>query len=420
MYFPTHTPLFRSLLSAIAGRPIAIVGHARPDGDCIGAQIALARVLRALGHETLCVNADPVPRRLRYLLTPETPFHRPDDIPSGTGSSGTGCQPVGSEVARAASPCSETNHRQAAPATQSRSGLWPLSEKRRDAASTFHEQAARATHPTHPAPSSPARQRPIQNPKSKIQNFHAIFVDCSDHDRAGAKARHRFPAPVGSIDHHLSNIAFAAHNIVAPAAAATCEILAGIFLDLALPIDPATAKALYAGINTDTGQFRFASTTPLTFALASELVSRGADPAEAGYEIYERESWGKLQLLQTFLRTLTLECDNRACIGILPNGIFEKTNTTAEDTEGLVDYARCIDGVEIGVLIEERPDRTIKASLRAKNPAMRVDLIAAQFGGGGHACAAGLNHKTPIPTEEFRARLLAAITTQLAAGTQKT
>ena len=340
MYFPQHTPLFRALLDAIAGHPIAIIGHARPDGDCIGSQIALARVLRALGHEVLCVNGDPVPRRLQYLLTPETPFYRPTDIPPA----------------------------------------FPQSE--------------------------------ISNLKSEI--YSAIFVDCSDHDRAGAKVRHRFPAPIGSIDHHLSHATFAPHTIVIPTAAATCEILTGIFLDLALPIDPITAKALYAGINTDTGQFRFGSTAPLTFKLASELVARGADPAEAGYEIYERESWGKLQLLQSFLGTLKLECANRACIGILPDGIFEKTNTTAEDTEGLVDYARCIDGVEIGVLIEERPDGTVKASLRAKNPAMRVDLIAAQFGGGGHACAAGLNYKKPIPTAEFREKLIAAITAQLA------
>ena len=341
MFFPHHSPLFRSLLDAIAGRPVAIVGHTRPDGDCIGAQVALARVLRALGHQVICVNADPVPRRLHYLLTPETPFHRPDDIPSGTG-----CQPVG---------LSDTDH----------------------------------------------------------ENRLAIFVDCSDHDRAGAKARIRFPSPIGCIDHHLTSTAYAAHNIVDNTSAATCEMLAGMFLDLNLPVDAVTAKALYAGINTDTGQFRFNSTTPLTLALASELVARGADPAEAGYEIYERESWGKLQLLQAFLATLKLECDNRACIGILLNGIFEKTGTTVEDTEGLVDYARCIDGVEIGALIEERPDGTVKASLRAKNPAMRVDLIAARFGGGGHACAAGLHCKTPVATAEFRERLLAAIATQL-------
>ncbi len=333
MYFPSLSPQFRALLDSIAGQPVAVVGHARPDGDCIGSQVALARVLRALGHATVCINGDPVPRRLDYLVAAETSFFLTDDTPPP------------------------------------------------------------------PAPHG---------------EWTAVFVDCADHERGGAKARLRFPAPAGCIDHHLSNASYAAHNIVDSAAAATCEMLAGIFLDLGLPIDAITAKALYAGINTDTGQFRFGSTTPRTFKLAAELVAHGASPSEAGYEIYERESWGKLQLLENFLRSLTLECEGRACIGILPDGIFETTGTTAEDTEGLVDYARCIDGVEIGVLIEERPG-AIKASLRAKNPAMRVDRIAALFGGGGHACAAGLNLKNAPSVAQFRAQLLSAISTQLEA-----
>jgi len=162
---------------------------------------------------------------------------------------------------------------------------------------------------------------------------------------------------------------------------------------------------------TDTGQFRFNSTTRRTFMLAAELVELGASPADAGGEIYERESAGKLQLVQRFLSSFKMECGGRVCIGILPDGVFAQTGTTHEDTEGLVDYARAIDGVDIGVLIEERPG-VIKASLRSKDPSYRVDQIAAQFNGGGHACAAGLNMKNMTLTE-FRPRLLAALEAQI-------
>jgi len=93
-------------------------------------------------------------------------------------------------------------------------------------------------------------------------------------------------------------------------------------------------------------------------------------------------------------------------MGTLSPGVFAATGTTAEDTEGLVDYARCVDGVEVGVLIEERQDGGIKASLRAKDPLCRLDLVASRFGGGGHACAAGLNLKD---ARDFRGLLLAAI-----------
>jgi phosphoesterase RecJ-like protein len=239
----------------------------------------------------------------------------------------------------------------------------------------------------------------------------AIFVDCADHARAGERLKARFPLPDGSIDHHLSNGGFAAVNLIDSGSAASCEILAGLFLDAGLPIDACSATALFAGILTDTGQFRYNSTSQRSFDLAGELVARGASPAEAGYELYERESVGKLKMLQQFLASLAMECGGRVCIGVLPYGVFAATGTTAEDTEGLVDFARCVDGVDIGVLIEERADG-VKASLRAKDPLCRLDLAAGHFGGGGHACAAGLNVKKPLA--QFRAELLEVLAQRLA------
>jgi phosphoesterase RecJ-like protein len=244
-------------------------------------------------------------------------------------------------------------------------------------------------------------------------DYAAIFVDCADQARPGDRLKARFPKVIGNIDHHVSNIGYAEFNLVDSGSSATCEVLAGMFFDNDLPVDPQTAQGLYTGILTDTGQFRFTSTTRRTFLLAAELMARGAKPTEAGFELYERETTGKLQLLQRFLASLTLECDGRVCIGVLPNGVFEETGATLEDTEGLVDYARCIDGVDVGVLIEERPDGSVKASLRSKDPRYRLDQIAAQFGGGGHACAAGLHLKQSTP--EFRLKLLDSLAVQFAA-----
>ncbi len=328
-YFPELSADFARLLATLAGRKIAVVGHARPDGDCIGSQVALARVLTARGFDTICVNADPVPRRLLFLVG-DMKFHRTDDVVN---------------------------------AREDRS---------------------------------------------------AIFVDCADHARAGERLKAHYPAPAGVIDHHLSNIGYGTANLVDSRSAATCEILAGVFLDNGLTIDAQSAQSLYTGIMTDTGQFRHNSTSRRCFLLAGELVKHGANPTEAGYEVFERESEGKLRLLQHFLASLKRECGGRACIGTLPPGIFATTGATSEDTEGLVDYARCIDGVDIGALIEERPDGTFKGSLRAKDPIYRVDLIAGQFNGGGHACAAGLNVKTN--TENFRARFVTAMARSIAAA----
>jgi phosphoesterase RecJ-like protein len=325
LHLPELSPAFSRLLEALRDREVAVIGHARPDGDCIGSQVALARALESKGIRAVCVNPDPVPRRLRFL-TGEMRFLKADDI-------------------------------------------LPVADR-----------------------------------------HAAVFVDCADHGRAGERLRQAFPRPVGNIDHHLSSVGFAEHNLVDGTAAATCEILAGAMLDTGIPIDAQSAQALYTGILTDTGQFRFSATSRRSFVLAGELVARGADPAEAGFELYERESLGKLRLLQTFLSSLTFSCGNRVCIGVLHDGVFASTGTTAEDTEGLVDYARCVEGVEVGVLIEERSDGSVKASLRAKDPVHRLDRVAGQFNGGGHACAAGLTIRMPLAT--FQARLIEALSIQ--------
>lgn len=328
-FYPELSLRFGELLASLAGRRVAVIGHARPDGDCIGSQVALARVLTAHGVDAICVNPDPIPRRLQFLVRGMT-FHRTDDV--------------------------------------------------------------------------------LAVPDDRA----AIFVDCADHLRAGERLRGRYPEPVAVIDHHLSNVGYARTNLVDSASAATCEILAGVFFDCGLSVDAQSAQALYTGILTDTGQFRFSATSRRCFVLAGELVARGADPTEAGYQLYERETEGKLRLLQHFLTSLKLECGGRVCIGTLPAGIFEATGSHPEDTEGLVDYARSIEGVDVAALIEWRADGSLKASLRGKDPAFRVDRVAARFNGGGHACAAGLNLKTG--TENFHARLVAAFAESIASA----
>ncbi len=315
---------FAVLLHKLEEQHAVVIGHQRPDGDCIGSQVALCRVLRAQGIDAVCMNPDPVPRRIKFLLG-DTPFYQRDELPPGDRC--------------------------------------------------------------------------------------AIFTDCADHGRAGEKVKQLYPAPLACFDHHVSNVGFAKHNFVDTGSAATAEVLAGLFFDADITFDATTAQALYTGIMTDTGQFRFPSTSQRVFRLCAELVARGANPAQAGLELFERESSGKLKLLENYISSLQLECEGRVCIGVLRQGIFEEVDATVEDTEGLVDYARSIEGVEVGVLIEERAG-TIKASLRAKHSSYRMDTIASQFNGGGHASAAGLNCSDTLAA--FYPKLVAALSRRLA------
>jgi len=323
VFFPTESPILATAIEALKGHRIAVLGHLRPDGDCIGSQVAMAGILERAGIEAVCVNGDPIPRTL-LSFTGTTPFYDPDQLPTG--------------------------------------------------------------------------------------EWVGLTVDCADHERIGTRALDRFPRIALNVDHHISNTRYARDNIVVPQASATAEILAGIAFDLGWEVDALQAQALYLGIATDTGQFRFNSTTAQTFELCHLLCQAGADPAAAAVELYEREIFGRISLLQTFLSSLRLLLDGRVCLGVLRETDFERTGTSSEDGEGFVDYARSIEGVDIGIFLEQRSDG-IKGSFRAKEPRFRVDQLAQQFNGGGHACAAGFRVEEPL--QALEARLLVALETHL-------
>ena len=218
------------------------------------------------------------------------------------------------------------------------------------------------------------------------------------------------------MDHHVSNNHYAHLNFVLSDASATGEILAKFFLDCEMKIDPTTADALYVGIATDTGQFCYSGTNASVFEVCRKLCEYGAEPSLVAHELYEREKPGRVQLLQRFLASFQMEHDNRVCIGTIQNECYEETNTQPEDAEGFVDYARSMEGVEIGALVEERSGQ-LKGSLRAKDACYRVDLLAKQFSGGVHACAAGFNVNKALV--EFYPELVDAIGQHLAKITQK-
>jgi phosphoesterase RecJ-like protein len=303
MYFPEHSETFRSVLNELGDRPIAILGHLRPDGDCIGSQVGLARVLQAMGKDIVCYNHHVVPPNCRSFVG-DTPY--------------------------------------------------------------------------------------LLDTEAKGSERVAISVDCADHKRMGTTLSEQFSEIHLNIDHHISNTHYGLRNIVDGSASAAGELLAGMFFDIGLPMDSVAAQALYIGIATDTGQFRYSSTTRRTFDICCKLMDKGAEPAVAANHLYEHESPAKLALLQRFLASFQFYYSGRLCVGRIDEAAWEATGASKEDTEGLVDYARSIAGVEIGVLLEEREGH-LKGSFRAKDPCQRVDLLAAQFNGGGHACAAGFN-----------------------------
>jgi phosphoesterase RecJ-like protein len=155
-----------------------------------------------------------------------------------------------------------------------------------------------------------------------------------------------------------------------------------------LEITPAVARALYTALLTDTGGFRFSNTSPRCHAIAARLLAAGLDPEEMYRRVYASVSLGKLHLLRDALDTL----DTDAAAGLawitVPAGAMERYGLQSEDLDGIVEHPRSIDGTRLALFFRDLGYGKVKVSFRSTG-AVDVNVFARQFGGGGHAKAAG-------------------------------
>lgn len=218
---------------------------------------------------------------------------------------------------------------------------------------------------------------------------HVICVDCADFQRVGQTQKiFAENALILNIDHHPTNDAYGSVNLIHPTAAATAEILFDLieFMDIELTEDVATA--LYTGLLTDTGGFRYSNTTPKVMAAASKLLQYGVDGPGLSELLLEQMTYPQLRVLTKALNKLQLSEDGTiGWVSITPEDMSE-TGAANEDLEGIVNYPRNIQGVEVGMLFKVINDNAVKVSLRS---AGKVDVaaVAQSFGGGGHVRAAG-------------------------------
>ncbi len=188
-----------------------------------------------------------------------------------------------------------------------------------------------------------------------------------------------------NIDHHPDNKRYGDINWIDPTASATGEMVYDLLTTLELPITPSIATNLYTAIHTDTGSFRYSNTTSKTFTAVADLVARGADPAYVASCLYEARAPGSLKLLGELLQKVEVSPDGRVAWLCLSPGSVPESFVEAED---LVTYPRSLAGVKVSLLLREVGDGRVKVSLRAKGE-VNVGKLAARFGGGGHANAAG-------------------------------
>lgn len=240
-----------------------------------------------------------------------------------------------------------------------------------------------------------------------------IFVDCAEPQRTGFAellSTNKAGMVVVNIDHHLSNTLFGDLNIIEVEAAATAEIIFELINNMAIPFDKEIASNLFYAISMDTGSFLYDNITAKTFAISSELISRGADVQKLRLEYYENISLSRMELLKAGLENLKLSQNGKLAWVYITDSLNKKLGLSAEDSEGVVNYLKSLSGVEVALLIKEQPNGDIKLSLRSRGD-FDVNAFAREYGGGGHKKAAGCTIFSPrdntIPklVEELEKRL---------------
>lgn len=283
-------------------KTFCIVGHMRPDGDCIGSQLGLALALRAVGKKVICWNEDAVPQKLKFL----------------------------------------------------------------NAADLF--------------------EKPTRGKKFDC----VIATDCASIERLG-KVRDCIADRklLINIDHHESNTRYGDVNWVSGREPSTGELIFKLLKAARWPITPAIADCLFTAVSTDTGSFQYPNTRPGTFHVGAELVTRGANLAKICDEVYQSYPLSRARLLRHLYSKFKLTDDHSIGYLWLKKADFTRTGAESDETEGLIDHIRDIEPVVVACVFEELEPELTRISLRSKNRRLNMSDIAKQFGGGGHAAAAG-------------------------------
>ncbi len=208
------------------------------------------------------------------------------------------------------------------------------------------------------------------------------------------------------IDHHVSEDDISDRWFKDTSAEATARIVYEIGLRLKVPLSERIATPLYAGLSTDTGGFRFPSTTGETFRVAARLVDAHASPPTIYRELFEQDSIARLHLVGRTLAGARVSHDGRIITSTVRQADIKEVQALPSDTEDLINLTLAVKGTELAVILIEQPDGRIKTSFRSR---CHVDCnaLAARFGGGGHKAAAGAI--LPGPFEAAQERVATAV-----------
>jgi bifunctional oligoribonuclease and PAP phosphatase NrnA len=232
-------------------------------------------------------------------------------------------------------------------------------------------------------------------------HYDLLVVDASRSDRIGVPAGEERPVRL-NLDHHEDNPLYGEMNLVDYKAAASAEVVARLYAELGLSLKGRAAEAIYAGVYSDTGGFRFRNVSPEAHELVADLLRAGVVPAEIDARINRTSTVKQLNIVG--LALANAERYGEALISIVDNCDYERTGATELDSKESIDRLRTVVGIEVVAHLREIEGGT-KVSLRSES--VDVGAIARRFDGGGHRLAAG--YTTTKPPRKAKEELLTAL-----------
>ncbi|MBR6729600.1 MAG: bifunctional oligoribonuclease/PAP phosphatase NrnA [Clostridia bacterium] len=239
----------------------------------------------------------------------------------------------------------------------------------------------------------------------------ALALDCGSLNRLGRLQDLYLAIPKRLVlDHHYADVPFGDVYFTDPGAAACAELVYELAHMLCPKLPQKAVVALYTGISTDTGHFKYSNVTAKTFTIAADLISCGLNQREITRHLYDTVKLNKLKFTGAVAERVRLHEEGRVAVLFCTDSFLAGYNLAHDEVEELPNTILSIEGVEVSVLVKEKEPGKLKISLRCKEN-INVAHLASAFGGGGHACAAGF--VTELSFEEIEKELVQQIVKRL-------
>lgn len=197
------------------------------------------------------------------------------------------------------------------------------------------------------------------------------------------------------IDHHSSATSFTEQELVDGDSASCAEVVWDVLELMGVKADRALAEAVYVGVSTDTGCFRFSNTTAHTFSVAALCTRAGARIYELNQELFETNTLERLKMQAWIVEHLELLRGGEMAICAIPRAVEEEIGVNEDDMDNISNFPRTVAGVRMAATLRETGDGETKLSVRAV-PGCDATAVTVRFGGGGHKGAAGASMKLPL------------------------